>query len=245
MILLSISIIFEQRKETKKIAMSDWKTLDIDSKRSFYKTLSEALTDNKRALFKEKVGYRTRHFSLALEDMMKSQNASALMRTADAFGVHRIDVYDKQERFNVSSGISKGVEKWLDVNFFNTYNEGHTEVWGEKLKSTGRKLYVTALDPSAKPLHEIDASIPATILFGNEQEGASSEIQSMADELIYIPMKGFVESFNVSVSCGIVLHHLTLGMQQAGIPRGLSEEDELDTLINWALRTVPNPHQYL
>ena len=225
--------------------MSDWKTLDIKSKRAFYERLSASLTDHKRALFAEKVNYRTRHISLALEDMMKSQNASALMRTADAFGVHRVDVYDKQERFNVSSGISKGVEKWLDVDFFNTYDEGATETWGARLKATGRKLYVTALDPSAKPLQEIDPSVPATILFGNEQEGASKEIQEMADELIYSPMKGFVESFNVSVSCGIVLHHLTLGMEQAGIERGLEEEDTLNTLIQWALRTVPNPHQYL
>ncbi len=67
-------------------------------------------------LFDTKIKTRTRHFSLALEDMMKSQNASALMRTADAFGIQRIDIYDKNERFNVSSGISKGVEKWLDSN---------------------------------------------------------------------------------------------------------------------------------
>ena len=116
---------------------------------------------------------------------------------------------------------------------------------GARLKSTGRKLYVTALNKDAKPLHEIDPAIPATVCFGNEQEGASEKLISLADEVIYIPMKGFVESFNVSVSCGIVLHHLTHRMEQSGIQRGLEKEDALDTKINWALRTIPNPQRFI
>jgi tRNA (guanosine-2'-O-)-methyltransferase len=223
----------------------NWKLMSLDQKRAFYHEISLELSDHKRQLFEEKIKYRTRHFSLALEDMMKTQNASALMRTADAFGIHRVDVYDKNERFNVSSGISKGVEKWLDSKFFNTYDEGGVEEWAARLKSTGRKLYVTALNKDAKPLHEIDPMVPATVCFGNEQEGASEKLIALADEVIYIPMKGFVESFNVSVSCGIVLHHLTHQMEQCGIQRGLHEEDALDTKINWALRTIPNPQRFV
>ena len=223
----------------------NWKLMTLEEKQAFYHDISLELSDHKRQLFEEKVKHRTRHFSLALEDMMKTQNASALMRTADAFGIHRVDVYDKNERFNVSSGISKGVEKWLDSKFFNTYDEGGVEEWAARLKSTGRKLYVTALNKDAKPLHEIDPAVPATVCFGNEQEGASEKLISLADEVIYIPMKGFVESFNVSVSCGIVLHHLTLRMEQCGIQRGLEKEDALDTKINWALRTIPNPQRFI
>src|SRR5210317_2237574 len=136
------------------MSTTDWMTLDISEKRKLYAELSEGLTEHKKALFKTKVAQRTRHFSLALEDMMKTQNASALMRTADAFGVHEVHVYDKNERFNVSSGISKGVEKWLDVRFFNTYDEGGVETWAEGLKSGGKKLYVTALNEHAKPLDQ-------------------------------------------------------------------------------------------
>lgn len=223
----------------------NWKLMTLEEKQAFYHDISMELSDHKRQLFEEKIKHRTRHFSLALEDMMKTQNASALMRTADAFGIHRVDVYDKNERFNVSSGISKGVEKWLDSKFFNTYDEGGVEEWAARLKSTGRKLYVTALNKDAKPLHEIDPAIPATVCFGNEQEGASEKLISLADEVIYIPMKGFVESFNVSVSCGIVLHHLTHRMEQCGIQRGLEKEDALDTKINWALRTIPNPQRFI
>ena len=224
---------------------TDWMTLDISEKRKLYKELCTGLTAHKKSLFKTKVANRTRHFALGLEDMMKTQNASALMRTADAFGVHRVDIYDKNERFNVASGISKGVEKWLDTAFFNTYNEGGQEEWARQLKASGRKLYVTAVDPRARPITALDPSVSATISFASEREGASDLLQSLADELIYIPMQGFVESFNVSVSCGIVLHHLTHHMELAGIKRGLEEEDELNTLIQWSLRTVSNPHQYL
>jgi tRNA (guanosine-2'-O-)-methyltransferase len=224
---------------------TDWMTLDISEKRKLYKELCTGLTAHKKSLFKTKVANRTRHFALGLEDMMKTQNASALMRTADAFGVHRVHIYDKNEQFNVASGISKGVEKWLDTAFFNTYNAGNQEEWARQLKASGRKLYVTAVDPRARPITALDPSLSATICFGNEHEGASDLLQSLADELIYIPMQGFVESFNVSVSCGIVLHHLTHHMQLAGIKRGLKEEDELNTLIQWSLRTVSNPHQYI
>ncbi|MEC8458852.1 MAG: RNA methyltransferase [Bacteroidota bacterium] len=222
-----------------------WKSATLREKQKLYSQLLNELSLNKRQLFDTKIKTRTRHFSLAIEDMMKTQNASALLRTADAFGIQRIDIYDKNERFNVSTGISKGVEKWLDSNFFNSYNDGGIAEWVSRLKATGRKLYVTALDKNAVPLSQIDPTVSATICFGNEQEGASSEILSLADKTIYIPMKGFVESFNVSVSCGIVLHHLTLGMEEAGIPWGLDEEDALNTKINWALRTIPNPQRFL
>ena len=223
----------------------NWKLATLKEKQKLYSQMLEELSPNKRQLFDTKIKTRTRHFSLALEDMMKSQNASALMRTADAFGIHRIDIYDKNERFNVSAGISKGVEKWLDSNFFNSYDDGGVAEWVSRLKATGRKLYVTTLDKNAVPLSQIDPTVPATICFGNEQEGASAELISLADKTMYIPMKGFVESFNVSVSCGIVLHHLTLGMEEAGISRGLDEEDALNTKINWALRTIPNPQRFL
>lgn len=221
-----------------------WLSLDEKGKREFYEMLKSELTPHKVELFQQKVSMRTRHFSLGLEDMMKSQNASALMRTADAFGVHGVHVYDKNERFNVASGISKGVEKWLDVQFFNTYDQGETLVWVNRLKKNGKKLYVTALDQRAKPLHDLDPTVPATICFGNEKEGISPRLLELADEVIYIPMKGFVESFNVSVSCGIALHHLTLGMERSGIKRGLTGDDEVTTLIQWALRTVPNPQRF-
>ena len=223
----------------------DWKLTTLEEKQKLYSQLLKELSPNKRQLFDTKIKARTRHFSLAIEDMMKTQNASALLRTADAFGIQRIDIYDKNERFNVSAGISKGVEKWLDSNFFNSYNDGGIAEWVSRLKATGRKLYVTALDKNAVPLSQIDPTVSATICFGNEQEGASSEILSLADKTIYIPMKGFVESFNVSVSCGIVLHHLTLGMEEAGISRGLDDEDALNTKIKWALRTIPNPQRFL
>ena len=134
---------------------------------------------------------------------MKTQNASALMRTADAFGVQRVDIYDKNERFNVSSGISKGVEKWLDTSFFVLITKA---VWqsGSAAKIFRRKLYVTALNASAKRA-AIRPTIPATICFGNEQEGTSEELRQHADQVIYIPME-FVESFNVAsagLSCTI------------------------------------------
>ncbi len=219
--------------------------MSLEEKQAFYAKISLQLSDHKRQLFEQKIKHRTRHFSLALENMMKTQNASALMRTADAFGVQQVDIYDKSERFNVSSGISKGVERWIDTQFFNTYNEGGVAQWADVLKSSGRKLYVTALNNNAKPLQEIDPKVPATICFGNEQEGVSEELIQDADEVIYIPMKGFVESFNVSVSCGIVLHYLTNKMEEAGISRGLSREDEIETKIYWALRTIPNSQRFI
>ena len=143
------------------MGITDWMTLDISEKRKLYKELCTGLTPHKQSLFNAKVANRTRHFSLGLEDMMKTQNASALMRTADAFGVHRVDIYDKNERFNVASGISKGVEKWLDTTFFNTYNDGNQKEWANQLKSSGRKLYVTAVDSRARPIESLDASVSA------------------------------------------------------------------------------------
>jgi tRNA (guanosine-2'-O-)-methyltransferase len=102
----------------------NWKLATFEEKQNFYSELRKDLSLSKRQLFDDKVKKRTRHFSLALEDMIKSQNASALMRTADAFGIQRVDIYDKNERFNIRSSIGKSAEKWLESNFFNTYDDG-------------------------------------------------------------------------------------------------------------------------
>lgn len=241
--LLNIAFYFAEQRN-KGNMKRPWLEYTIDEKKALYAKLSTALTPHKQSLFEEKVANRTRHLSIGLENMMKSHNASALMRTADAFGVHRVDVLDQHEQFNVSSGISKGVEKWLDLSFSNSYDQLTTKQWAAKLKSAGRRLVVTTLVPGAKPIGELDVSTPLTICFGNEQLGASKELEAAADERVYIPMYGFVESFNVSVSCGIILHHLTHKMRSEGCFTPLEEEDKWNVLIEWAMRTVPNPLEF-
>ena len=138
----------------------NWKLATLEEKQKLYSQLLKELSPNKCQLFDTKNQDTNSTFLPALEDMMKSQNASALMRTADAFGIQRIDIYDKNERFNVCSGISKGVRNGLIPNFFNTYNEGGLAEWVTRLKATGRKLYVTAIDKNAVPLTQIDPTIP-------------------------------------------------------------------------------------
>ena len=93
-----------------------------------------------------------------------------------------------------SSGISKGVEKWLDSKFFNTYDEGGVEEWAARLKSAGRKLYVTALNKDAKPLHEIDPAKQTTYALAMSRRGLQRSLSAWQLSALH-PNEGLCRKF--------------------------------------------------
>lgn len=142
---------------------------------------------------------------IVLEDIHDPHNAAAVWRTADAFGFQKIYlIFEKEKEFDpnfIGKKSSSSANKWLNFKIFKSTRECF-----EELKKEGFKTYATVLDKEAKGLTEINLKEKKiAMVFGNEHRGLSEEAVKLADEKIYIPMKGMVQSLNLSVTAAIVM----------------------------------------
>ena len=139
--------------------------------------------------------------TVVLERLKNPHNISAILRTCDAVGIQYVHIVEESGVVAVSKNVSRGSAQWLDISF---YDDSLKCI--QRLKHQGFKIYVTAIGPGAVDFREVDYTVPCAIVVGTELEGVSGEMIARADELIVIPMAGFVQSFNVSVAAAIVLY---------------------------------------
>ena len=140
-----------------------------------------------------------------IEDIHDPHNAAAILRSCDAFGVQRVCfIFGKEERYNpkkIGKATSSSANKWLDFEIFDS-----AKTCFEKLRSEGFSIFATILDENARAIKKINfKKKKVAIIVGNEHRGISEEAARLADEKVYIPMQGMVQSLNVSVSAGICL----------------------------------------
>jgi len=156
--------------------------------------------------FKKVAEEREKNLVLVLEDLHDPFNAGAIMRTADAFGVQEIYlIFEKEKPFDVKNAglTSSSAYKWLKFNIFYSTKECLSS-----LKEKGY-FFIATTPHKGKSIYETNFDLPKiALLFGNEYRGLSEMAINFADEKVFIPMKGFVESLNISVSVGIFLYEI-------------------------------------
>jgi len=147
---------------------------------------------------------RRSDLALVLENLTEELNYSAIIRTAEAFGVGKVCIiYPPGDKPKLSKNTSSGATNWLDISFYNT-----TKECLELLKSEGYFLLGALVDPESKVLWEQDFTNKVAIIVGNEARGMTEEAQSLVDANIYLPMYGLTESLNVGVAAGIFLYEV-------------------------------------
>ena len=149
--------------------------------------------------------------TLLLEEVHKPHNVSAIIRSADAVGVHRIHAV-WAENDSLRKGTSLGSQIWVDVQ-----QHTSTERAISYLKSQKMQLLVTHLDESAVDFREIDYTKPTAIVLGQEKDGATEQAIAMCDQSIVIPMVGMVQSLNVSVAAATILYEAQRQRSNAGM----------------------------
>ncbi len=141
---------------------------------------------------------------VVIENVHDSHNASAILRSCDAFGISRVAlVYTNQEFPKISSGVAAKVEKWLEIERFDS-----VEACVASLRADGIRLYATRLTEDALDYRDVDFTQPAAIVLGNEHDGCSEEIAALADGNVIVPMLGFVQSLNVSVAAAVMMSEM-------------------------------------
>jgi tRNA (guanosine-2'-O-)-methyltransferase len=183
-------------------------------------------------LFEQIVDKRMDYITLVLEDVYQTQNASALVRTADALGVAEINVIEQKNVYRPNKDIAKGANKWVKINTFRE-DENALQNCILSLKNSGYKLVVTSPAADGFTPENIPLDKPLALCFGTELEGATEQLINAADYHLQIPMYGFTESYNVSVAAGIVMYTLTQRYRNSELFKAISEDKKNELILHW------------
>lgn len=198
------------------------------------------LTEERRQKISAVASRRNFTISVVLENIYDRGNASAVMRSQEAFGFGCVEVIEGGERFKNANRVSSGAEKWLRQRRWSNTKDCLTQ-----LKSEGYQICVTSLQ-SSKPIGEVDWTRPTALVLGNEKDGVSEEMFSHADERIIIPMVGFVQSLNISVAGAVSLYHIFHALNsRQGCSATVTPEQVEILKAHYALKTLDSAAQVL
>ncbi|WNH13154.1 TrmH family RNA methyltransferase [Thalassobellus suaedae] len=195
--------------------------------------LETYLTDSRKDKFLKVLQQRTKHFTVATEDVYQLHNTSAVMRSCDVFGIQEVNIIEEQNSKQIDREIAMGAQKWVDLNRYT-----HVKDCISDLKQKGYQIVATTPHTNDCLLHEFDVTKKACFFFGRETEGLSQEVLDEADVFMKIPMVGFTESLNISVSAAIILQHVTTKLKQTNIDWQLTETEQLEKRLDWCKKTI-------
>jgi tRNA (guanosine-2'-O-)-methyltransferase len=199
----------------------------------FYKII----TPNKVNMFERIAAQRTKHIVVGVENIQQDHNASAIMRSMDCLGFQELHLIEKNNTYQFQRDIALGAARWLAVE---QHQEGPEPVLNAiaQLKSKGYRIVATSPHYKAKTPQTINLDQPLALFFGAEKHGISEQLLQNADDLLHIPMHGFTESFNLSVSAAIILNALRTRLEQSNINWLLSKEERTQLKITWCERIL-------
>lgn len=199
------------------------------------------LTPERRQRVDAVVKERCFDVTLILEGIYDRGNISAVMRTAEGLGFADFHVVENQPRFKEANRVTKGADKWVEVR-----RHRETREVLPIIRAQGKRLVVTALTDKAKSIEEVDFSVPTAIVLGNEKEGVSEEMIAAADEVVVVPMVGFVQSFNISVAGALVLAQIRADrIRRRGHNGDLTPEQMEILRAEYYLRTLDSAEDIL
>ena len=206
-------------------------------KERFYHYLIGFISENKIDKFNRIIRDRTRHLTIVMEDIFQPHNTSAVLRSCDCFGLQDVHIIENLNKYEVNPAVALGSSKWINIYKYNKLENNSGDCF-EKLKTQGYRIIAATphrdgFTPESLPLENKIA-----LIFGTELEGLTPQAIEMADGFVKIPMYGFTESLNISVSAALLVRSITERLHNSEIPWHLSETESLDIRIAWAKSVV-------
>ncbi|PSS30487.1 TRNA (guanosine(18)-2'-O)-methyltransferase [Actinidia chinensis var. chinensis] len=204
------------------------------------------ILEARKERFRKVANNRSYAVCLVVEGLSDFGNVSAAFRSADALGFQSVHVVscDSSKRYRDNRHVSMGAEKWLDIELWDS-----TQDCFKILKSRGYRIATTHVGIDAVSIYDMDWSFPTAIVVGNETRGISEEALELSDLHCSIPMNGMVDSFNVSVAAGILMHHAVSDRTtRLGCHGDLTLEENQILLAEFSLRhsksAISIAHEY-
>jgi tRNA (guanosine-2'-O-)-methyltransferase len=200
---------------------------------AYLEFLENILTDNRKERFLNVLKNRTNHFTIAVEDIFQMHNTSAVMRSCEVFGIQELNVIEQRYGKSIDKEIAMSAQKWVDINAFDSISG-----CVDSLKAKGYQIIATTPHENDCLMDDFDISKPSALFFGTERDGLSVEILQKADGFLKIPMVGFTESLNISVSAAIIIQNLMNRLRNSNINWQLSEEEIIKKRLQWARSSI-------
>ncbi len=197
--------------------------------------LEEFVSPERRQRFWDVLKYRTKYLTIAAEDVFQMHNASAIVRSCDVFGIQELHLVEGRFGKRIDKNIAMGAQQWVDIKSYRS-----SEECMESLRANGYRIVATVPEERGLRLHEFKISHKTALFFGTEKEGLSAAVMEQADEFVQIPMVGFSESLNVSVSAAIMIYHLTTQLRESDLPWALERNEVDEKRLDWTKKSINN-----
>ncbi len=212
--------------------------MNTQDKLALIEYLETFISEERKKLFYKILDNRTRRVTVLIEDLFQPHNASAILRSCDCFGVQDVHIIENRNKFKPNNQIDVGSSKWLNTYKYNKKDDNTLDAI-LALKAKGYRIIATTPHEKDQTLDQLDIEKgPMALMFGTELEGLTDIAKNNADEFVKIPMYGFTESFNISVSAALCLHHITEKLRKSNIDLQLNQNERIDIHINWLTKTI-------
>ena len=200
--------------------------------------MSGFVTENRLSVLKQVLAERSRYITVLMEDIYQSQNASAVLRSCDCTGLQDVHIVEQQNEYEINRDVALGANQWLSLEY---YNKGSDNIGAaiSSLKKSGYRIVATSPHKEGATPDNFDLDKgKAVLLFGTELNGLTPRALELADEFLQIPMVGFTESYNISVSAAITLYTLRRRLEASSLDWRMGEEEQQELLLTWLRSTI-------
>ncbi len=199
---------------------------------------SQFISDARKDFMERVLENRTRFLTLVLEDIYQSQNASAAIRTCECMGIQDVHVIESASAWSTNKQVLKGSNKWLNIVRYRKKNFNNAEECYSQLRKDGYRIAVADPSPDGVSVHSLDIDKPIALVMGNERHGSSDYAIDHADIKVRIPMVGFTESLNISVSAAICINSILTRLRDSSVSWQLSEAEKDLLRLQWYKKSV-------
>ena len=204
------------------------------------KHLAGFISEAKKQTIEKVLSRRTRHITVVLEDIYQPHNASAVIRTCDCFGVQDLHIIEKRNEYTLNPNVSQGSSKWVDIYRYGEPDTSNTSRCLDTLEQSGYTIYATSSHQADMDITEVALDQKAALVFGTELSGLSAQVLERAKRVVRIPMFGFTESFNLSVSVALCLQPLINKLHLSKVDWVLTRKERQTIRLDWYRRAVRN-----
>ncbi|EWH14131.1 tRNA/rRNA methyltransferase SpoU [Cellulophaga geojensis KL-A] len=195
--------------------------------------LENIISEERKTRFLDILKDRTNYITVAIEDVFQMHNTSAVIRSCDAFGVQTAHLIESKYSEPLDKNIAMGAQQWVTTPRYNTTTECI-----DTLRKDGYKIIATSPHTDSYLLDDFKIDDKIALFFGTEKSGLSQEVLDKADGFVKIPMVGFSESLNISVSAAILLQHLTTELKKTTKNWQLTAEEILAIRLDWTKKSI-------
>lgn len=217
------------------------KEINRETKEQLLEYLFNFTTPERRKKFEDVMEFRTKYFTVVLENIFQPHNTSAVLRSCDCFGIQDVHIIEDKNRFELNKDIALGSSKWLNICRYKQTGKA-TEICLNNLKEKGYTIVATSLHKDSVSIEELPVDKPIAIVFGTELTGLSDKAYDLADRYVKIPMYGFTESFNISVSAALTMFYLGDKIRKSSVHWQMNEDEQLSVMLQWVKNSVRASH---